>query len=146
MSRQIPASILARYPRFSELPQDVVDSAIANAEDSRNFMEAGVLNYSFEKEQKLVVDFLLDELKSYDKKRVIKLIPAQMLARMPRFAELDYATVREILSGASDSRHSFGLETRSAEIKNEVILSGLLHALNELDKQKLNELEGKQKP
>lgn len=89
MSRQIPASILARNPRFSELPQDVVDSAIANAEDPRNFMEAGVMNYSFEREQKLVVDFLQDELKSYNRKRVIQMIPAQMLARMPRFAELD---------------------------------------------------------
>lgn len=145
MSRQIPASILARNPRFSELPQDAVDSAIANAEDSRNFMEAGVMNYSFEREQKLVIDYLQDELKNYDKKRVVSLIPAHLLERNPRFAELDYETVKMIETESHDSRHSYGLVGRP-DIRWNVMETGLTDALNNLDKQKLKELEGKQKP
>lgn len=145
MSREIPSSILARHPRFAELPQDVVDSAIANAEDSRNFMEAGVMNYSFDREQKLIEEFLLDELKSYDKKRVVSLIPAHILERNPRFAELDYETVKMIVTESHDSRHSYGLVGRP-DIRWNVMETDLTRALDELDKQKLKEKEEKQKP
>lgn len=145
MSKQIPASILALHPRFSELPQDVVDSAIANAEDSRNFMEGGVMNYSIEREHKLVVDFLLDELKTYDRKRVVSLIPTHILERNPRFAELDYETVEEIETESQDSRHSYGLVGRP-DISWKVMETGLTRALERLDEQKLKEQEGKQKP
>lgn len=138
MSREIPSSILARNPRFVEIPQDIIDSAIANAEDSRNFYEAGRANYSIERENKLIEENLQSALRSFDKQRVKELIPSHILAYNPRFAELDYETVKMIETESHDSRHSYGLSGRP-DIGWKVMETGLTRALDELDKQKLKE-------